>query len=247
VWNFNEVKMLKIDLHIHSIASGHAFNTIYELAEFASEKGIEMIAITDHGPSMKGAAHLEYFTMATRIPKELFGVKILFGCEANIIDFDGTIDIPHAYLESLDFILVGFHKLTGYPENTTIEQNTIAMIKTIERYPIHAVAHPYRLEFPIFVKDVVKSANSRNVLLEINNSIFRNKEYSHTHELILKTREMITFCKEMGGKLIIGSDAHIASEVGDDSNILYYWKSLGLDDSLILTSRTQLQEHIKVK
>lgn len=247
MWNLNGVKMLKIDIHIHSIASGHAFNTIYELAKFASENGMEIIAITDHGPDMKGSAHLEYFSMATRIPKELFGVKILFGCEANIIDYNGTIDIPPAYLESLDFIFVGFHKLTSYHENSTIEQNTTAMIQTIERYPIHAIAHPYRLDFPIFVKDVVKSAVSRNVILEINNSIFRNREYVHKDELILNTREMITFCKQIGGKLIIGSDAHIASEVGDDSNILYYWDALGLDDSLIITSRAQLEAHIKVK
>ncbi|MBC8487000.1 MAG: PHP domain-containing protein [Bacteroidetes bacterium] len=239
--------MLKIDLHIHSLASGHSFNTVYEIAKIASEKGMGLIAITDHGPNMKGSTHLEYFSMAERVPKELFGVKILFGCEANIIDYDGTIDIPHLYLESLDFILVGFHKLTSYPENSTIEQNTTAMIKTIERYPIHAVAHPYRLDFPIFVEDIVKSAISRNVLLEINNSIFRNREYVHNDELLLKTREMIRFCKQIGEKLIIGSDAHIASEVGDDSNILYYWEALGLDNSLIITSKAQLQEYIKVK
>lgn len=238
--------MLKIDLHIHSIASGHAFNTIYELAQAASEKGVELISITDHGPNMKGSAHLEYFSMAKRIPKELFGVKILFGCEANIIDHDATIDIPMEYLKSLDLVLVGLHKLTDYPENSTIEQNTAAMIKAIEKYPVHIIAHPYRLDFPIFVKDVVKSALSHNVLLEINNFIFRDIDDIHNNEIILKTKEMIIFCNQMGGKFIIGSDAHIASEVGDDSNILNYWKVLDLSDSVIISSVNQLQEFLTI-
>ena len=57
---------------------------------------------------------------------------------------------------------------------------------------------------------------------------------------------MITVLKQNGGKLIISSDAHIASEVGDDSNILYYWDALGLDDSLIIASVDQLQEFVNI-
>lgn len=238
--------MLKFDLHVHSIASGHAFNTIYELAQAASEKGLELIAITDHGPNMKGSAHLEYFSMAKRVPKELFGVKILFGCEANIIDHDGTLDIPIEYLKSLDIVLIGFHKLTDYPKDSTREKNTIAMIKAIEKYPVNIIAHPYRLDFPIIVEEVVKVALSHNILLEINNSIFKTTEYNLNNELIFETRKMITVSKQNGGKLIISSDAHIASEVGDDSNILYYWDALGLDDSLIIASVNQLQEFVNI-
>lgn len=29
-----------MDLHTHTVASGHAYNTIYEMARSASEKGI---------------------------------------------------------------------------------------------------------------------------------------------------------------------------------------------------------------
>ncbi len=46
--------MLRIDLHTHSIASGHALNTVYEMALVASRIGVTHLGITDHGPSMKG-------------------------------------------------------------------------------------------------------------------------------------------------------------------------------------------------
>jgi len=45
---------LLADLHTHTVASGHAFSTITELATAAAGKGLELIAFTDHGPSVPG-------------------------------------------------------------------------------------------------------------------------------------------------------------------------------------------------
>ena len=36
-----------LDSHAHTIASGHAYNTIYEMAQTAAEKGLELLALTD--------------------------------------------------------------------------------------------------------------------------------------------------------------------------------------------------------
>ncbi len=46
--------MLKVDLHIHSVHSGHGFGTIYDIARDAAAKKMELIAVTDHGPAMQG-------------------------------------------------------------------------------------------------------------------------------------------------------------------------------------------------
>ena len=43
-----------LDTHCHTIASGHAYSTLSELVQAASKKGLELIAITEHGPSMPG-------------------------------------------------------------------------------------------------------------------------------------------------------------------------------------------------
>ena len=50
-----------IDIHNHTIASGHAFSTLQEMAYAAAEKGIEYLGITDHGPSIPGTCHPLYF------------------------------------------------------------------------------------------------------------------------------------------------------------------------------------------
>ena len=52
---------LVADLHIHSVATGHAYCTINEMAQAAADIGLEMIGITDHGPSMPDGPHLYYF------------------------------------------------------------------------------------------------------------------------------------------------------------------------------------------
>jgi histidinol phosphatase-like PHP family hydrolase len=40
---------LAADLHVHTVASGHAYSTIAEIADEAARKGLDAIAITDHG------------------------------------------------------------------------------------------------------------------------------------------------------------------------------------------------------
>lgn len=39
-----------LDLHTHTYASGHAYNTMNEMAYAAKEKGLQLLGITDHAP-----------------------------------------------------------------------------------------------------------------------------------------------------------------------------------------------------
>ena len=46
-----------LDTHAHTIVSGHAYNTIREMAQMAKEKGLEAFALTEHAPQMPGTCH----------------------------------------------------------------------------------------------------------------------------------------------------------------------------------------------
>lgn len=39
-----------LDLHTHTIMSGHAYNTMQEMIRSASEKGVRLLGITEHAP-----------------------------------------------------------------------------------------------------------------------------------------------------------------------------------------------------
>ena len=43
---------LILDTHTHTIASGHAYNTINEMVRSAADKGLKLLGITDHAPMM---------------------------------------------------------------------------------------------------------------------------------------------------------------------------------------------------
>ncbi|MGL5328324.1 MAG: PHP domain-containing protein, partial [Peptostreptococcaceae bacterium] len=75
-----------LDLHTHTIESGHAFSTIKENIEFAVKHGIKYLGISDHAPNMPASPHLYYFQNLRVIPREVDGVKIFRGIEANILD-----------------------------------------------------------------------------------------------------------------------------------------------------------------
>lgn len=236
-----EIKIImKIDTHIHSIASGHAFNTINEIMQESKKKGLELIAITDHGPNMEGGPHAGYFSMGNRVPKKFDNIEILFGCEANIINSEGTIDLSYEIIKKLDILLVGFHELTKY-SNQGIKENTRALINALEKYPIDIVSHPYRKAFPICVQEVAYYAAKNNILLELNNSLFTNASI----ETIEYTRDLIRYMKKYKGKAIIGSDAHILNEIGNDFAIRKLSDELEIEGLEIICDRERLLEFLK--
>lgn len=104
-----------LDIHTHTIASGHAYNTIYEMAQSASRKGLALLGISDHGPAMEGSASKHYFRSGRCIPRELYGVKILFGCELNIMDYDGGIDLDEVFASPLDYGIASLHDVCITP------------------------------------------------------------------------------------------------------------------------------------
>ena len=77
---------MKIDLHIHSISSGHALNTLDEIRAYATKTGMTHIAITDHGPAMKGGPHEGYFEVSEMVEvSAIKDLKVYMGIEANIL------------------------------------------------------------------------------------------------------------------------------------------------------------------
>ena len=79
-----------IDTHTHTLVSGHAYNTIDEMAAFAFQKGVTHLAITDHAPKMPGSTGVFYFSNMGIIPRMKNGVKIYMGCEVNIMDYESS-------------------------------------------------------------------------------------------------------------------------------------------------------------
>ena len=50
-----------LDVHTHTIASGHAYSTLREMIEAAKRRGLSLIGISEHGPRMEGSCPEIYF------------------------------------------------------------------------------------------------------------------------------------------------------------------------------------------
>jgi putative hydrolase len=71
--------MLNIDLHVHSVASIHAYRTIYDICKEAAKKNMKVIGISDHGAYNPDDRIKWHFAMARDAPKYIDGVRLLGG------------------------------------------------------------------------------------------------------------------------------------------------------------------------
>lgn len=218
-----------IDLHCHTTASGHAYSTLLELAREASDKKMMAIGISDHAPAMPGGAHLYHFNNLRVVPKEIYGVQILRGVEANILDIKGTLDMPSDCLEQLDYAIASFHPPCF--SCGTVEENTSALINVMQNPFVKIIGHPDDSRFPIDYERVVKAAKENGVLLEVNNSSLNVNGYRQG--AWENTRKMLNLCKAQNVKIILGSDAHISFHVGEFSNCLKILEEVGFPEELI--------------
>ncbi|MFA4942383.1 MAG: PHP domain-containing protein [Patescibacteria group bacterium] len=225
---------MKVDLHTHTVASGHAFGTIWENSRQAKLNGLEMIAIADHGPAGAGAPDITYFRVGIRNPKIIEGVRVLFGVEANVIDDNGSLDLPNKVLEKLDIVMVGLHRDCGYVDQG-LEKNTEVLIKAMKNPYVKMVSHPYGSKIKVDIEKITKAAIEENVLLELNASYFVEDKLED-EEMWTKIKTMVKILKDNHKKIIINSDAHTPYEIGDFTNVINKFDELGINEDDILNN-----------
>lgn len=226
-------RRLKADLHTHTVASGHAFSTVTELAQAAAGTGIELIAVTDHGPSVPQGAHPWYFWNLKVVPSVLDGVRVLKGCEANPSEeSENGIDLPDEILRFLDFVAVGFHPLTGF-DGRDVKRNTEALVRVISNPFVDQITHPGNgHEFPVDVDVVVSAAVAHDVILELNDHSFAPT--SSRSKGADFERAFAEAARDGGARIAIGSDAHYALHVGRFDAALAVADELGIaEDRLV--------------
>lgn len=219
-----------LDLHTHTIVSGHAFSTIKENIEFAVKHGIKYLGISDHACNMPGGPHRFYFQNMKVIPREVDGVRILKGIEGNIIDFDGNLDVDDELMSGVDYIIASLH--TPCISSGTKEENTNAILKAMDIEKVKIVGHPDDSRYPLYYEKVVLKAKEKNVLLEINNSSLNPNSFREGAYENLK--EMLDLCKVHNVKVIMGTDSHICYDIGIFNNCEKLLNDIDFPSNLII-------------
>ena len=118
-----------LDVHTHTIASGHAYSSLQEMTLAAKEKGLEILGITEHGPNIPGTCDPIYFRNLHCVPRQLYGIKLMLGAELNILNTQGDIDLDEDYWRILDIRIAGIHSLCW--KGGTKEENTQGVINAM--------------------------------------------------------------------------------------------------------------------
>ncbi|WP_027631998.1 phosphatase [Clostridium hydrogeniformans] len=231
-----------LDTHTHTYVSGHAYSTLMENIQYAKKQGLEILGVTDHGPKMPGGPNIFYFGNLKVIPREVEGITILKGCEANIIDFNGNLDIPLIIQENrLDIIIASLHDVCITPG--TLEENTNALLGAMDNKFVDIIGHPGNPSFPIDEELVVRKAKEMDKIIEINNSSFRSRPGCEENCL-----NIARLCKKYNVRVIMGSDSHFCTEIGVLDKAYSLLQKVDMPDELIMnTHKYKIIEYLKGK
>ncbi|OUP49794.1 phosphatase [Lachnoclostridium sp. An181] len=230
------MRKIAADTHAHTIASGHAYSTIKEMAKAARDKGLAGMALTEHAPKMPGTCHRFYFENLKVIPRNMDGVELFFGAELNIMDEKGTLDLPDGLLKELDIVIASIHG-PCYGKSRSREENTKAYLNVMQNPYVDIIGHPDDGRFPVCYEDLVKGAKESGKLLEVNNSSLRPNGFrENARENI---REMLKYCEKYGACVTFGSDAHVDVDAGNFCYIEQIIDELQFPEELIATTSVE--------
>ncbi|MBR1466791.1 MAG: phosphatase [Bacteroidaceae bacterium] len=219
-----------LDVHTHTVASGHAYSSLQEMAQAAASRGLQILGVTEHGPSIEGTCPLLYFKNMHCIPRQMYGVRLLMGCEMNILDTEGHLDIPENYMQHLDIRIAGIHIMCW--KGGTKAQNTEGMEAVIRNPYVHIISHPGDGTADLDFEPLVLASKEAHTLLEINNhslSPKRSKLSAKANNL-----EILRLCKKHDVPLILGSDAHISFQIADYNRVMPLVEEVGFPPELIM-------------
>ena len=200
-----------LDTHTHTLASTHAYSTVLEMAKYASEAGMEAIAITDHAPAIPDGAHPWHFQNLKAIPREIYGVKILYGAEVNILDVvNASIHAP------------------CYKDGDATD-HTSAYLAIVNNPLVDVICHSGSPAFAYDYEKIINLAKKNHKLIEINNHSFDVRKAS-----IPNCRKIAEICKEKEVGIVVSSDAHITFDLGNYNNALGMLSEISFPEKLVI-------------
>lgn len=225
-----------LDLHTHSIMSGHAYSTVQEMVAAAQQKGVRYLGITEHGPALPGACNAIYFRNLHVVPRRIGDVNVMMGAELNILNYRGELDLDDFYYAKMSHRVAGIHSLCW--QSGTRAQNTEGLIGVVENPWINIISHPGDGTAALHFEPIVLAARDNRVLLEINSSSM--KPCRGKLDAVGNNREILRLCRRYDVPVILGSDAHISYDVANYEHALPLLAEEGFPAELVVNDKPDL-------
>lgn len=203
---------MKADLHVHTEFSDGR-DQPEAMVEVAEARGLEILAITDHGPAlhvgMRENQIADYLSTLMNLKKDA-DIRLLVGIEANVVNESGDIDIDEKTREKLDILIIGIHRLWFVSDPREMALAYLrSLVNAIRRHRIDVVAHPFQFHGDLSrFLTVDEIAELLEVAASCGTAIEVNEKYRAPGEDFYRT------CLERGVLLSVGTDSHRAESVG---------------------------------
>ncbi|MBP1538218.1 MAG: phosphatase [Ruminococcus sp.] len=229
------------DMHTHTLASTHAYSTITENCRSAAERGIKVVAMTDHWGEMPDSPHIWHFENLRVLPRHICGVTVLRGVETNIKNDDGEVDMPRKTLEKLEWVVASMHRQVYTP--STVENHTRAYLKVAEDPIVDVIGHCTTSIFPIDFEKCIKKFKECGKLVEINESsiLYKSGSFENSYEVL-------RLCKKYEVPVVFDSDAHYCDLIGVVDTAQKIAQEVGFPERLVINAdHERLAEYIHRK
>ena len=237
---------LKFDHHTHTVYSRvgpylHGKGRIIDNVRAAAKRGLDSLAITDHGPSDFYGLSIKRLPQMRRdiaqaklsFPK----LKVYLGVEADIVDTDNGLDVSPGDFGKFDFVNAGYHYVPKchmihnflsfhlpWPSKLKEHlrrQNTARIEKALRNNDIKILTHPGDKAF-IDEHAVAKACEETGTLVEIN--------ARHKHP----NADDLRIYMQYDVKFVISSDAHKPRNVGRYAETMALALEAGIDPDRIV-------------
>ena len=232
------------DLHMHTTATDGTA-TLGEMTRAAIERGLEYIAITDHGKRVTMARGLDeerllkQWAEIDRLNASLAEdgappLVVLKGIEVDMLE-KGGLDLPDDILEQADWVVASLH----YGQSQSRARITERIIEAIENPHVSVIGHPTgrllnrRQAYDVDIEAVIASAARTGTFLEINANPWRLDLNEHH----------AAAAKKAGVKLVISTDAHATSGLDMMRCGIVQARRAGLEACDIVNTQTLIAFH----
>jgi DNA polymerase (family 10) len=203
-----QVRDLRGCLHNHTTYSD-GLNTLFEMADYAQQLGLQYFGVCDHSQSATYANGLredqllkqldEISMYNQRMIAEGKSFRILSGIESDILG-NGNLDYPDEILEQLDLVVASIHSNLSMTE----EKSMSRLLSAIENPYTTILGHMtgrlllLRQGYPVNHRKIIDACVANGVAIELN---------AHPYRLDIDWRELY-YAVEKGVMISINPDAH---------------------------------------
>ncbi len=204
-----EVDHIRGDLHVHSTWSGDGRSSLDDMVATAASRGLEYIAMTEHGEDLRinglsrdkiAAEKIEIERLRQQHPE----LTILRGSELNI-GADGSVDYDADYLTTFDWCVASVHTHFDLPE----AEQTNRLLTAMENPAVSAIGHltgrriGHRPGIELNARAVFEAAAATGTAMEIN---------GHLHRLDVPADLLLQARGIEGLRFVISTDSHHTTE-----------------------------------